>query len=86
MPREKKAVFTVQVVGGVDGRDRSSIVYSGASEQFARHDLNTARTAAQLASGTALVILRKNGEILYRVNVYGGQVLQSELDATKGGR
>lgn len=81
-------VYMVQLLGGRDGSERSSIIYTGSSLQYAHHDINTASTAAVLAGGVLLIILRKNGEIIARVNVADGQAIATPagFEAPKGGQ
>lgn len=75
MPRERsKNQFTVGVVGG----DRSNILYSGTSYQYAQHDAHTARVAAMLSGGTLLIVTRKNGNVISSVNVTNGQAVENQ--------
>ena len=57
--------------------------YEGKSEQFARHDLVTARQSIVITGGTALITLRKGGALVERTNVTNGAYITQDL--TEGG-
>jgi hypothetical protein len=77
-----KASWTVTVIT----ETQQFTPYEGKSEQFARHDLVTARHAILITGGVALINLRKNGALVESTNVYKGQyITQAFTDPREGG-